>query len=61
MDELKVGDVVQLKSGGARMVISEIENEKAHCEWHVNRKKVNEWYLLKILEIAKPLASGLAI
>ena len=31
--EIKVGDVVQLKSGGPLMTVSEIISNKVKCEW----------------------------
>jgi uncharacterized protein YodC (DUF2158 family) len=40
MDEMKVGDVVQLRSGGLRMTVTAVENESsadkapmALCDW----------------------------
>jgi uncharacterized protein YodC (DUF2158 family) len=40
MDEIKVGDVVQLRSGGCRMTVTEVkqattagEGTRAQCDW----------------------------
>ena len=33
MAELKVGDVVQLKSGGPHLTIYQVEAEIAYCIW----------------------------
>ena len=34
MEEIKLGDIVMLKSGGPLMTVVEIENGKtAHCVW----------------------------
>ena len=32
-DEIKVGDVVMLKSGGPEMVVATILKGSAHCYW----------------------------
>lgn len=34
MEELKVGDVVRLKSGGPKMVVSGKVNESLTCVWY---------------------------
>jgi uncharacterized protein YodC (DUF2158 family) len=33
MPLFKVGDLVQLKSGGPKMTIKRLEEDKAYCEW----------------------------
>jgi uncharacterized protein YodC (DUF2158 family) len=33
MPLFKVGDVVQLKSGGPKMTVKRLEEDKAYCEW----------------------------
>ncbi|MGC1361085.1 MAG: DUF2158 domain-containing protein [Silvibacterium sp.] len=33
--DLKVGDVVQLKSGGPKMTVNELTPAQAHCVWFV--------------------------
>jgi uncharacterized protein YodC (DUF2158 family) len=35
----KVGDVVQLKSGGPIMTIAEINGDDAYCEWFSSGKQ----------------------
>lgn len=32
--DFKIGDVVRLKSGGAEMVIQDMDNDSAECVWH---------------------------
>ena len=57
-DELKVGDVVEIKSGGAKMTVQEIDsyggtNEKALCVWFEKNKRdeaVFEFAMLKKVE-----------
>ncbi len=40
MSELKIGDVVQLKSGGPAMTVKNIDNlpDEVDCTWFVNDK-----------------------
>lgn len=43
-DEFKLGDVVQLKSGGPQMTVSHLytttkQERRAQCEWFVDGKK----------------------
>lgn len=33
MAQFKVGDVVQLKSGGPRMTVSEVDSDGVTCSW----------------------------
>lgn len=35
MSELKIGDVVQLKSGGPTMTVDTLDAQGAHCVWFV--------------------------
>jgi uncharacterized protein YodC (DUF2158 family) len=46
---LKVGDVVQLKSGGPMMTISWIEDDQAYCEWFDGKKPMGQKFLLTSL------------
>jgi uncharacterized protein YodC (DUF2158 family) len=51
--DFKIGDVVQLKSGSPRMVISEIsENGSAHCQWFDKAKHSSANFVIEILELA---------
>ncbi len=34
----KVGDVVQLKSGGPKMTVSEIDSDGVFCQWFHNSR-----------------------
>ena len=49
-EEIKVGDVVKLKSGGPRMNVSEVEGDKVKCKW-VDKNGVphEEHYLKELL------------
>ena len=42
-DEIKPGDVVQLKSGGPKMTVGNVTSLKgvphAHCEWFIEAKQ----------------------
>ncbi len=37
---MKVGDVVQLKSGGPLMTVSDIEDEDVYCNWFDKNDKL---------------------
>ncbi len=38
-EPFKVGDVVELKSGGPQMVVTELsEKDRAYCEWFDDKK-----------------------
>jgi uncharacterized protein YodC (DUF2158 family) len=39
-EQFKPGDVVMLKSGGPHMTITEIEGDKAWCEWFEGYKSL---------------------
>jgi uncharacterized protein YodC (DUF2158 family) len=58
MDELKIGDVVQLKSGGQTMTIEHIGQYpmktglSAKCVWFDGKKACSELFGLATLEIA---------
>ena len=34
--DLKIGDVVELKSGGPAMTVESIENNRVWCAWFIN-------------------------
>lgn len=44
--ELKIGDVVVLKSGGPLMTIINIENNKAICSWFDKNKPNQSIFIL---------------
>jgi len=50
---IKLGDVVKLKSGGPKMTVREITNNRAYCDWFdgTNSKKDN--FPLTSLELAE--------
>jgi uncharacterized protein YodC (DUF2158 family) len=64
MDEIKAGSVVQLKSGGPRMTVSEVgqaqfeERLSAWCDWFVQDKapwkKENGVFPLTSLKLIEP-------
>jgi len=54
-DQLEVGDVVQLKSGGPKMTITTIdkfagENEKAECVWFDKSNRKDALFQLETLQ-----------
>lgn len=56
--ELKVGDVVRLKSGGPKMTITEFgkyhysDHEQAKCIWFDNNKRTEGLFEKDTLELA---------
>jgi uncharacterized protein YodC (DUF2158 family) len=44
VENLQVGDVVQLKSGGPQMTIDEISGDQAHCVWFVGDDQRGNWF-----------------
>jgi uncharacterized protein YodC (DUF2158 family) len=40
MDEIKVGDVVVLKSGGPDMTVVEVQGEEVVCQWFAKKEVV---------------------
>ncbi len=59
MVDLKVGDVVRLKSGGPKMTIQEIETYDfgpgAACRWFDEKQSKMEVFLLDTIEIPKKI------
>ncbi|MGI9348008.1 MAG: YodC family protein [Gammaproteobacteria bacterium] len=53
-DNIKVGDVVQLKSGGPMMTVGEVRDDGiAVCEWFVKGGKTEtRGFPLKVLDLA---------
>jgi uncharacterized protein YodC (DUF2158 family) len=53
-EEYKPGDVVQLKSGGSKMVVRVIDEdlEEVHCDWHDKNKPYSENYHPTQLKLA---------
>ena len=48
----KTGDVVQLKSGGALMTVSEIEGNVVHCRWQAATEEKTSSYASEMLQLA---------
>lgn len=47
----KIGDTVQLKSGGEVMTIEEIDEDSANCVWFVNQKVERGTFYLDTLVV----------
>jgi len=68
MDELKAGDVVQLKSGGPEMTIQGIgkygfgaTHDTANCVWFEGKKRMEALFELATLKIAQAPSSRVGI
>lgn len=48
--DIKVGDAVCLKTGGASMTVESIEGWKAMCVWRDSNKSYREAYPLLVLK-----------
>lgn len=55
--DIRVGDVVKLKSGGAEMTVARFEDingvPNAVCGWHVGKKPELRTYPLHMLELVR--------
>ena len=58
--EFKVGDIVQLKSGGPKMTIYKLETfdgaERANCQWFEGNKPMSSMFVLATLKPADEMA-----
>jgi uncharacterized protein YodC (DUF2158 family) len=55
MSQWKVGDIVQLKSGGPVMTVTSIRNDigQVACNWFLRDEAKNGWFPPEALEAAK--------
>jgi uncharacterized protein YodC (DUF2158 family) len=53
-DQIKIGDVVKLKSGGVAMAVSEIVGRSVTCQWQDKGKKETETYDVAMLKKFDP-------
>ena len=55
MADFKIGDVVQLKSGGPKMTVYEFsgrpgnEDFEVRCTWFEKSSQLNNWFLANVL------------
>lgn len=57
-DAFKPGDIVQLKSGGPSMTVSELKNGQYHCQWFKGASKESAYFreeTLKMYEAPKKI------
>lgn len=53
-ESIGAGDIVTLKSGGPKMVVSERTADKAHCVWHFdNGDSCWQWFPIVVLQVSK--------
>jgi uncharacterized protein YodC (DUF2158 family) len=54
----KVGDIVQLKSGGPKMTVTSLRSLDTgfsmHCQWFAGNKHQDAWFHEEALELANP-------
>ena len=53
--EFKVGDVVQLKSGGPWMTVEDVKGENIHCVWFGWDKEEGSHVRIQRCELPPPL------
>ncbi|MBC8755008.1 DUF2158 domain-containing protein [Kordia sp. YSTF-M3] len=51
MEELKIGDVVILKSGGPRMTIYNVLSNNVYCQWFKNEELIHGDFEKGVLEL----------
>jgi len=52
--ELKIGDLVKLKSGGPAMTVDNIqENGQIYCRWFVGREAREEYFSPDVLQLVE--------
>jgi len=54
MSGFKIGDVVQLKSGGPLMTINSVEESEYYCQWFVDNKMNDGSFHRDSLELYTP-------
>jgi uncharacterized protein YodC (DUF2158 family) len=56
MEDLEIGEVVRLKSGGAPMTVSGarrvLDSYEVRCIWFARAKQFDNWFRLEVLERA---------
>ncbi|PYU17580.1 MAG: DUF2158 domain-containing protein [Acidobacteria bacterium] len=64
-DQITVGSVVQLKSGGPKMTVTKVESwngvMRASCEWFDRNKSAKDFFPLGALKLVAEESSGPAI
>jgi uncharacterized protein YodC (DUF2158 family) len=61
MAQFKVGDVVQLKSGGPLMTVGEVEGEQVTCEWFADKSEARvNVFTAAMLKVHAPPQLGAA-
>jgi uncharacterized protein YodC (DUF2158 family) len=52
MEQFKVGDVVQLKSGGPKMTVSELESDnRVFCIWFSGNDRKSDTFIAQALKL----------
>ena len=50
-EEIKVGDIVKVKSGGPKMTVESITNDTIFCKWFVKKEVREEFFERLMLQI----------
>jgi len=60
-EAFKVGDVVQLKSGGVRMTVERIDGEDISCVWFEGKRVERNAFPVGALQKYTPQAPGFVV
>jgi uncharacterized protein YodC (DUF2158 family) len=64
-DQIKEGDVVQLKSGGPKMTVTKVEQwngrARAWCDWFSGDQNKSDSFHLESLKLAEQTHAGTAV
>lgn len=62
-ENLKAGDIVELKSGSPKMTISHLDQYKAYCIWWNETKGTfsSDEFQLNTLQLSPPVITGMAV
>lgn len=60
-EQFSAGDIVQLKSGGERMTVEEVNGNEITCVWSESKKLQRQVFVAATLKVYKPPAVGFSV